>query len=52
MVDHLAAGQAEAAQCPTIRTGNEAFDKQFNLSSDDEQEALRILESQSDGSGS
>lgn len=27
----------------TIRTGNEAFDKQFNLSSDDEQEALRIL---------
>ena len=27
----------------TIRTGNEAFDKQLNLSSDDEQEALRIL---------
>lgn len=27
----------------TIKTGNEAFDKQFNLSSEDEQEALRIL---------
>lgn len=27
----------------TIKTGNEAFDKRFNLSSDNEQEALRIL---------
>ena len=27
----------------TIKTGNEAFDKRFNLSSDDAQEALRIL---------
>lgn len=27
----------------TIKTGNEAFDKQFNLSSDDAQEALHIL---------
>ena len=27
----------------TIRTGNEAFDKQFNLSSDDEAATLRIL---------
>ena len=27
----------------TIKTGNEVFDKRFNLSSDDEAEALRIL---------
>ena len=27
----------------TIKTGNEAFDKRFNLSSDNEQEALHIL---------
>lgn len=27
----------------TIKTGNDAFDKRFNLSSDDAQEALRIL---------
>ena len=29
----------------TIRTGNTTFDKRFNLSSDNEQEALRILNS-------
>ena len=29
----------------TIRTGNATFDKRFNLSSDNEQEALRILNS-------
>ncbi len=36
----------------TIQTGNEGFDKRFNLSSDDEAAALRILSPRPDGADS
>lgn len=36
----------------TIQTGNEGFDKRFNLSSDDEAAALRILSPRPDGTDS
>ncbi len=44
MADHLAGDKMDKLfRSKTIQTGNEGFDKRFNLSSDDEAAALRIL---------
>ena len=44
VADHLAPGETgKAADARTIKTENEDFNKRFNLSSGDAQEALRIL---------